>query len=115
ASEADMPREERTQRFLGAPGADSPSIQSLAAAIEQARRPAVVVGFQVSREGPGAERAFLEFAQRLNVPVFNSLAAKGTFPEHHPMAAGTFRGIPSERQLLDKADLLIMVGLDPIE
>src|SRR5690606_159669 len=32
-----------------------------------------------------------------------------------PMAAGTFRGVPSERTLLDNADLLVMVGLDPIE
>src|SRR5690606_8462169 len=90
-------------------------LQALAAAIEGASRPAVVAGFQMSRQGPGAEEAFVEFAKNLNVPVFNSMAAKGTFPENEPMAAGTFRGVPSERTLLDNADLLVMVGLDPIE
>jgi acetolactate synthase-1/2/3 large subunit len=93
----------------------TPGLQALAAAIEGATRPAIVAGFQIARHGPGAEAAFLEFAEKLNVPVFNSLAAKGTFPEDRPMASGTFRGVPSERAILDNADLLAMVGLDPIE
>ncbi len=115
ASDADLPAPQKTERFLASAGADSPGIQALAAAIEGATRPAIVAGFQMSREGPAAEAAFLEFAEKLNVPVFNSLAAKGTFPENHPMAGGTFRGVPSERAVLDNADLLVMVGLDPIE
>ncbi len=44
-----------------------------------------------------------------------TLAAKGTLPENHPLAAGTFRGVASERALLDQADLLLLVGVDPIE
>jgi acetolactate synthase-1/2/3 large subunit len=115
ASEADLPSPEAPKRYVASAGAGSPGIEALAAAIEGATRPAVVAGFQINRRGEGAERAFLEFAQKLNVPVFNSLAAKGTFPEQHPLAAGTFRGVASERALLDHADLLVMVGLDPIE
>ena len=110
-----MPQPQKTGRYFGSAGNDSAGIQALAAAIEGATRPAVVAGFQMSRQGPGAEAAFLEFAEKLNVPVFNSLAAKGTFPENHPMAGGTFRGVPSERAVLDNADLLVMIGLDPIE
>ncbi len=135
ASDADMPQTSNSQRYLDgmtagnseadtrhAPGFipgftpnATPGLQALAAAIEGATRPAIVAGFQMARQGPGAEAAFLEFAEKLNVPVFNSLAAKGTFPEDHPMAGGTFRGVPSERAILDNADLLVMVGLDPIE
>jgi acetolactate synthase-1/2/3 large subunit len=120
-----MPQPSTTQRFFDPPATDAPGfirgyrptagLHALAAAIEGATRPAIVAGFQMSREGPGAEAAFLEFAEKLNVPVFNSLAAKGTFPEHHPMAGGTFRGVASERAVLDNADLLVMVGLDPVE
>jgi acetolactate synthase-1/2/3 large subunit len=85
------------------------------ALIEKARRPAVIVGLQVNREGEAAEDAFTAFAERLGAPVFASLAAKGTLPEQHPLAAGTFRGVASERALLDQADMLIVVGFDPVE
>jgi acetolactate synthase-1/2/3 large subunit len=47
--------------------------------------------------------------------VLASLGAKGTLPEDHPLSAGTFRGVQSEKALLDQADLLIMVGFDPVE
>jgi acetolactate synthase-1/2/3 large subunit len=122
AGDADMPQPVTTERFLDpaiagstARAAPTDGLQALAGAIESATRPAIVAGFQIAREGEGAEAAFLEFAEKLNVPVFNSLAAKGTFPEQHPMAGGTFRGVASERAVLDSADLLVMVGLDPVE
>jgi acetolactate synthase-1/2/3 large subunit len=115
APDADLPSPQTLRRYVASAGVDSPGVEALAAAIEAATRPAVVAGFQISRSGEAAERAFLDFALKLGVPVFNSLAAKGTFPEQHPLAAGTFRGVASERALLDNADLLVMVGLDPIE
>jgi acetolactate synthase-1/2/3 large subunit len=115
AKDADMPKPVKRQRFLGGAGHDSPAMTALVDAIEGASRPAIVAGFQINRNGPGAEAAFLAFAEKLGVPVFNSVAAKGTMPENHPLAAGTFRGVPSERALLDQADLLVMIGLDPIE
>ena len=90
-------------------------VDAAAAMIEAARCPAVIVGLQVSRRGEAAERAFVAFAERLGAPVFASLAAKGTLPEQHPLAAGTFRGAASERALLDQADLLVLVGFDPVE
>ena len=93
----------------------SESLDAAAAMIEAARRPAVIVGLQVSRGGEAAERAFVAFAERLGAPVFASLAAKGTLPEQHPLAAGTFRGVASERALLDQADLLVLAGFDPVE
>ena len=93
----------------------SESLDAAAAMIEAAWRPAVIVGLQVSRRGEAAERAFVAFAERLGAPVFASLAAKGTLPEQHPLAAGTFRGAASERALLDQADLLVLVGFDPVE
>ena len=91
------------------------SLGSAAQAIRTSKAPAVIVGLQVNRSGLEAESAFLAFAEQLGAPVFASLAAKGTLPEHHSLAAGTFRGVAAEHQLLDRADLLVVVGFDPVE
>ena len=96
-------------------GPDHADLQAIASAIESAQRPAVIVGFQVNRSGLDAERAFVAFAEQLGAPVFASLAAKGTIPENHPLAMGTFRGARGEREALDRADLLVAVGLDVVE
>jgi acetolactate synthase-1/2/3 large subunit len=114
ATDADFPPTTERRRFF-AQTSDGAGLQALASAIESARRPALIAGLQVSRRGEAAERAFVELAEKLGVPVFASLGAKGTLPEQHPLAAGTFRGTPSEKVLLQHADLLVMVGFDPVE
>jgi thiamine pyrophosphate-dependent acetolactate synthase large subunit-like protein len=83
ASDADMPQRVVRRRFHE--GSPSPSrapghsagLEALAGAIDGATRPAIIAGFQLAREGPGDDAACLKFAERLNVPVFDSLAAKG--------------------------------------
>jgi len=94
---------------------DAAALDAALRLIEHSRRPAVIAGLQVNRAGAAAEAAFLALAERLGAPVFASLAAKGTLPEQHPLAAGTFRGVMAERALLDEADLLIVAGFDPVE
>jgi acetolactate synthase-1/2/3 large subunit len=113
ASEADFPRQLSRQKFLF-DGAGA-GLAAAAAAIESAQRPAVIAGLQIGRRGPGAEKAFQDFAERLGVPVLASLGAKGTLPEDHSLAAGVFRGVASEKALLDQSDLLVLVGFDPVE
>lgn len=98
-----------------AAGPDASGLEAIEAAIEGATRPAVIAGLQVSRRGDGTERAFQAFVEKLGVPVFASLASKGVLPENHPLAAGTFRGVASERALLGRADLLVLIGFDPVE
>jgi acetolactate synthase-1/2/3 large subunit len=115
ASEADLPARGETRRFMAPAGDGNEGLAALTAAIEGATRPALVVGLQVNRAGEAAEAEFVRFAEKLGVPVMATLSAKGTLPENHALAAGTFRGVPSERALLDQADLLLLVGVDPIE
>jgi acetolactate synthase-1/2/3 large subunit len=103
------------RRFIARAGEDHPGLAAAAEAIEQAERPAVIVGLQVNRRGEEAEQAFVAFAEKLGVPVLASLAAKGTLPEQHPLAAGSFRGVAAEKPLLDAADLIVLVGFDPVE
>ena len=103
------------KRFLGRIGTDHPGLAAAKKEISKAARPAVIAGLQINRSGKEAEIAFVKFAERLGAPVFESMAAKGVLPENHSLAAGIFRGVPAERKLLEKADLLIVVGFDPVE
>ena len=115
ATPSDLPPLDRRRRFLNRAGGDNAGLAVIAEAIERAQRPAVIAGLQVSRHGASAEAAFVAFVERLGVTVFTSLAAKGTLPEQHPLAAGCFRGVAAERTLLDQADLIILIGFDPVE
>ncbi|MBA2694430.1 MAG: thiamine pyrophosphate-binding protein, partial [Actinobacteria bacterium] len=76
-----------------------------------ARRPVVVVGLDAA---PHAEtvRAALE---TLDCPVLVTYEAKGTVPESSPTYAGLFTGAAVERPWLEQADLVLGLGLDPVE
>jgi len=115
AAEADLPPRDAGERHIARIGAEHPGIEAAVREIGRAERPAVIVGLQVNRAGEEAERAFVEFCERLGAPVFASLSAKGNLPESHPLAMGTFRGAPSESEILGKADLLVLIGFDVIE
>ncbi|MFC1491701.1 thiamine pyrophosphate-binding protein [Nitrospinota bacterium] len=115
ADEGDFPPEGSGARYAGRTGREHPGLEAASREISRADRPAVLVGLQVNRSGREAERAFVAFAECLGAPVFASLAAKGTLPENHPLAMGTFRGAASEREIIDKADLLVLAGFDVIE
>ena len=103
------------QRYAASVDRASAGIAALADRIEGARRPAVIVGQQVSRRGTGAEDGFRRLVEKLGAPVFASVGAKGTLEEDHPLYAGTFRGIASERALLDQSDLVLLVGFEAVE
>jgi acetolactate synthase-1/2/3 large subunit len=67
-----------------------------------------------SRRGLDQE-ALVALAERLRAPVLATYKGKGGFPETHPLSAGIVTGAEIERPLLEEADLLLAVGLDPIE
>ncbi len=115
AEERDFPPEGNPQRYAGRIGSAHPGVAAAIAAISESKNPIVIAGLQVNRSGREAEAQFIRFAERLGAPVLASPAAKGVLPENHPLAMGTFRGAPSERELIDKSDLLILVGFDTVE
>jgi len=41
--------------------------------------------------------------------------AKGVVPDDHPWFGGVFTNATTERPLVDEADLLIGIGMDPVE
>ena len=88
---------------------------ALAEALSRARRPLVITGLTFTR--CAATDSLLRFIERHQVPFVSTLHAKGFLPESHPNWAGVIgRARRTDVQrMLDRADLIIAVGYDPIE
>lgn len=82
-----------------------------------AERPMMIVGLDAVNEGASA--AILETAERLGIPVITTYKAKGIIPETHPLALGGAGLSPLADGILvplvQRADLILCVGYDPIE
>ncbi|MFP5076166.1 thiamine pyrophosphate-binding protein [Rhizobium sp. YIM 134829] len=98
-------------------GAANPAILELASRLEKAERPLILAGFEAARADAGS--AILHLAEALGAPVLTTYKAKGAIPETHPLALGGAGLSPlADRVLLDlvsRADLILMIGYDPIE
>jgi acetolactate synthase-1/2/3 large subunit len=81
-----------------------------------ARRPVVVAGLGAVRAGDDRSGAELRhLVEGTTVPVLTTYKAKGAVPERGPNAAGLATGATLEAPLLAEADLILGVGLDPVE
>ena len=81
--------------------------------LDGAARPLIVAGMETRTRA--ASMALRSFAQALGCPVMTTYKAKGAIADADPLAAGCFTGASSDARCLDKADLLILFGLDPVE
>jgi acetolactate synthase-1/2/3 large subunit len=88
-------------------------VADAAALARGARKPVVLVGDEARRDVDPA--GLVALAERLRAPVMSTYKGKGVFPDTHPLAAGIVTGAEIERPLLTEADLLLTVGLDPVE
>jgi acetolactate synthase I/II/III large subunit len=79
--------------------------------IAAAHHPVVVVGVDATRDVTAVRAAL----RGLACPILVTYEAKGTVPESWPSYAGLFTGAAIERPLLERADLVLGVGLDPVE
>jgi len=98
------------------PSPASGRVELVAAAIRDARRPVVILGFDLD---PYDDRAgVLAFVQRLGAPVFVTPKAKGMIPEDHPLFFGVCAGVAADNVIVEfmgRADLLVGLGFDPVE
>ncbi len=101
-------------RVCDAPvAADPDALQRLGRRLQDAARPAVIVG-----DGAGLSASCLiDLAERLGAPVLSSRACKGLVPEVHPLSAGVLGrgGTPVAAACLRAADLLLLFGGCPVE
>jgi acetolactate synthase-1/2/3 large subunit len=78
-----------------------------------ARKPLLLVGLGARR--PPDAAAIRELCERCHLPVMVTYKAKGVVPDDHPWFAGIFTNATIEQRTIDESDLLIGMGLDPVE
>jgi acetolactate synthase-1/2/3 large subunit len=78
-----------------------------------ARRPLVLAGLGVTH--PDDVAALRAMCDGHGVPVLVTYKAKGVVPDRHPLYAGLFTLGEIERPIVERADVLITVGFDPVE
>lgn len=96
--------------------ADAPAagdISRLETLTASARRPLVIVGLG-ARAG-GDATAIRAFVERRGLPALVTYKAKGVVPDHHASFAGVFTHAQIERSLIEQSDLILAIGLDPVE
>jgi indolepyruvate decarboxylase len=87
------------------------AVADAAERLRAAKRPILIGGVELFREG--AERGFLELAERLGAPVVTTILAKGVFPMDHPLHMGIHIGplsaAPIQKRVRE-ADLVLSLG-----
>ena len=111
---ADKPLPPVSKQVLARLYAGEPAgLERVVRRIREAKAPAIIAGMGVRWDGAYAELKAL--AERIGAPVFCTPKAKGALPENHPYSAGVFIGGKLELDILERADLIIGVGLDPAD
>jgi acetolactate synthase I/II/III large subunit len=90
-------------------------VEKATAALKAARRPLLIVGLTFSRSKKA--EPLLQFAEKQKIPFVTTLHGKGFLPESHRNWAGVIgRARRTDvKAFIDKADLILSVGYDPIE
>jgi acetolactate synthase-1/2/3 large subunit len=89
---------------------DPAAVAKAATLLAAARRPVLLVGHGVVISGAGAEVRAL--AERLGIPVVNTLLGKGGFPETHPLSLGMLgmHGTAYANKAVADCDLIMSIG-----
>lgn len=107
----DQPAEPLVARALSGTASASPAdLSRIAAALEGASRPALVLGAEV--EADGGRAAAVALAEKLGADVLVApLSGRCSFPEDHPQFAGFLQPVAEQlRVVLGKYDLVLVVG-----
>jgi acetolactate synthase-1/2/3 large subunit len=86
---------------------------ALAPILSGARRPLLLVGLGARR--PLDAEAIVALCARCGMPAMVTYKAKGVVPDVDPHFAGVFTNGTLERPIIEDADLLLGIGLDPVE
>jgi acetolactate synthase I/II/III large subunit len=86
---------------------------ALAPILSGARRPLLLVGLGARR--PLDAESIVALCTSRGIPAMVTYKAKGVIPDADPHFAGVFTNGTIERPLVEEADLLLGIGLDPVE
>jgi acetolactate synthase-1/2/3 large subunit len=89
---------------------DPRDIELAAALLQQAHRPVLLVGHGAVLSG--ADGQVRDLAERLNIPVTNTLLGKGCFPETHELSLGMLgmHGTAYANLAVQHCDLIMSIG-----
>ena len=92
---------------------DEASLQAAQRLISGASKPVMIVGLE-ARDASIATSVG-QWVDELGCPVLVTYKAKGVIADSHPNLVGIFTGGGLESETVSQADLIILVGLDPVE
>jgi acetolactate synthase I/II/III large subunit len=105
------------KRFTATVSEADPAVRFLLERIQGADRPLLIAGLEAARSHAGP--ALQHLAETIGAPVITTYKAKGVMPEDHPLALGAAGLSPLADAVLlplaRQADLVLLVGYDPIE
>lgn len=101
------------EEFL--PQADEKGTKRASERIGRATRPVAIVGLGINAARNGVFGQLKGFVERFRIPTFKTAKAKGSLPDNHPWSLGVFMGGNLEQSIIEKSDLIIAIGLDPVE
>ena len=90
---------------------DQQQFEALRASLQKARKPIAVLGLE-ARAHSEAVRAFV---QSLGCAVLSTYKAKGVVPDDSDQVLGIFTGGSLEQEAIAAADLMVLIGMDPVE
>jgi len=86
-------------------------LQALAMRLKQARRPIVVLGLEARAHA----EIIRKFVDALGCAVLSTYKAKGVIPDSDARVVGIFTGGSLEQEAIAASDLMILIGMDPVE
>lgn len=98
--------------FVESQGAAA-GLDPIAGVLSSARRPVILVGLEANTDVQ--PEALVQLARATSAAIFTTYKAKGIYPEHDARWAGIITGGEIERSLIESADVILSVGLDPVE
>ncbi|RKX77827.1 MAG: biosynthetic-type acetolactate synthase large subunit [Spirochaetes bacterium] len=89
---------------------DTKAIERAAELLERAKRPIMLVGHGAAIADAGKAVKYL--AEKLRIPVTNTLLGKGCFPENHPLSLGMpgMHGTAYANKAMAECDLIMSIG-----
>jgi acetolactate synthase-1/2/3 large subunit len=98
---------------LGASGTapSTDQLQALTVRLKQARRPIVVLGLEARAHADEIRK----FVDTLRCAVLTTYKAKGVIPDSDAQVVGIFTGGSLEQEAIAASDLMILIGMDPVE
>jgi acetolactate synthase-1/2/3 large subunit len=106
----------RVRRLTVGDVEDRPSasaLRRLKALLAKARHPILLVGVGARRAADA--RSLDALCRKRGVPAMVTYKAKGVVPDRHPWFAGVFMNASIDQAVVARADLIIGLGLDPVE